>query len=76
MFGDVLCLLMLTILQNLRKTVSFMYLIHVFEFMCFKSYHQKLFYEIDNVCMEIDVMQKLFKFSFSKTVVRLQLCWR
>ena len=43
-FGGALCFLMLIFFENLKKYFSFTYLIHMFEFTCFRSSHKKLFY--------------------------------
>ena len=48
MFGGVLCLIVLITFWNLKKNCLFYILIHMFGFMCFRSSHQQLFYEIDN----------------------------
>ena len=70
MFGGVLYLLILIFVQKLNKCVSFTYLMHVFEFTCFRSSHKKLLYQMlfDN---EGDVLLYA-EFSFSKTAVHLQ----
>ena len=55
-----------------------MYLIHMFEFTCLRSSHQKLFFvELILFNIEIDVLQNsVNELNFSKTAVRQQLYWR
>ena len=45
MYGGVLCLLMLKVVQKLKKACVFC-LIHMFEFTCFRSSHEKLLYQV------------------------------
>ena len=87
MFGGVLCLRMLTPSWNMKKTVSFSCLMHMFEFTLFGSSDQKQFSEIffGFFDIEIDGRQKCMRknsvlvkllCSYSSTKIPFQVLYK